>query len=173
MLTSPPPVVSLLRLSRQLLNAFLLQGFIFSHMVLSCKLNCCVVPHMLGRRKKRDGNWIMGSQSLGCIIVFPHFQNTIFSSSSFLTFVLLILLRSKEQHKNTVARDQRGGKTTYIRSSKLQQWAARLGSSSRKSSCVLQTAYLGLQSAPARLLSRHRGQKSLSNKLHFPELLRR
>lgn len=59
-------------------------------MLLSCKLNCCVVPHMPGRRKKRDGNLNYWLSVFRMYNSFSSFSENFF----FFTFVLLILLRS-------------------------------------------------------------------------------
>lgn len=136
-------------------------------MLLSCKLKSCVVPHMPGRRMKRDGNlnyWLSVFRTCNSFSSF--WEDFLFS-------FFFNICPAPSFHRNTVAWVKREWKTTYIRSSKLQQWAAQLGSSSWTSSSVLQTALPRIAECPCQALSRHRGQKSISNKLHFPELLRR
>lgn len=137
-------------------------------MLVSCKLNYCIVSHMSARRKKRDGNLNY------CLLFFRIYRSlSSFSECFSATFVLLTLLTKSERCKNGIGRVSRGGKTTSIRSSKLQQWAAQLGSSSQKSSCALQTALPGIAECPCQAPIEAQRTKSICNKLHFPELLRR
>lgn len=141
-------------------------------MLLSCKLNCCVVPHMPGRRKKRDGNlnyWLPVLRVYNSFSSFSEYLLFFF----FFTFVLLILLRSQSSIKILLPELRENGRQPILGQANCSSGQPGWGPHHGRAVVRCRQLYLGLQSAPARLLSRHRGQKSISNKLHFPELLRR
>lgn len=121
-----------------------------------------VVHTCLAKEQNVMETWIIGSQSLR-LQFFLIFRRLFFSPSVLLLlFIRTLLPESREKQREPIL-----GQANC--SSGQPGWGPHHG----QAAVCCRQLYLGLQSAPARLLSRHRGQKSISNKLHFPELLRR
>lgn len=142
-------------------------------MLLSCKLNCRVVPHMPGRRKKRERNLNYCLSVFRIHNSFSSFSEYLLLFFFFFTFVLLILLRSQSSIKILLLESREKGRQPVLGQANCSSGQPGWGPHHGRAVVCCRQLYLGLQSAPARLLSRHRGQKSISNKLHFPELFRR
>lgn len=138
-------------------------------------MNGCVVPHVPGRRKKRDGNlnyWLLVYRIYNRFSSFSEYFLFDFFFFFFI-LVLLILLRSQSSKKILLPESREKGRQPILGQANCSRGQPGWGPHHGRAVVRCRQRYLGLQSAPARLLSRHRGQKSISNKLHFPELLRR